>query len=198
MRKVSGGVTSVLRRPLRVPQPALIHLNGRLQPAGGSTSRRTATSPCWEGNGWFFSGRRAARPSDYRYTDPFAQAELRAAGAPALRSSASDWLAARGAAYLFVVAPDKETIYPRVHAGRVLTRVGPRSRLDQLVAYLAPRTHGTLISSTCGTRCWRARQHERLYHKTDTHWNDRGAFLAYRPDRDGRRPDSRHPVAAQR
>ena len=56
-------------------------------------------------------------------------------------------------------------------------RVGAETRTDALVRYLRRRTR-PCPSSTCGRRCMAAKSGERLYHRTDTHWNDRGAFAA--------------------
>ncbi|MEI9865259.1 MAG: alginate O-acetyltransferase [Limisphaerales bacterium] len=55
-----------------------------------------------------------------------------------------DWLAKRGIAYLFVVAPDKQTIYPE-ELPIWVTKVGPQTKLDQFVAYM--HEHSTV-------RCW--------------------------------------------
>ena len=88
---------------------------------------------------------------------------------------ARDWCRARGIAYVFTIAPDKHVIYPEI----------PRRSRPPADAALARRSgfHGArrtpASSSTSGRRCWRRKSHERLFHQTDTHWNDRGAFVAY-------------------
>lgn len=86
------------------------------------------------------------------------------------------WLGERGVRFLFVVAPDKETIYPeRLPAGFHVP--GARSRLDLLVEDLSAR----------GVSCLDLRPalkaskgEDLLYHAHDTHWNDLGAFVAHR------------------
>ena len=46
-----------------------------------------------------------------------------------------DWLARRGIAYLFVVTPDKHTIYPEELPDWVV-KVHPQTKLDQFIAYM--------------------------------------------------------------
>lgn len=92
-----------------------------------------------------------------------------------------DWLAARGVRYLLVIAPNKHTIYPEFLPDHV-NRVGDLSRTDQLVAYL--RAHGSVEVADTRHALLAARKagpEVRLYHRTDTHWNDLGAFRAYEP-----------------
>jgi hypothetical protein len=87
---------------------------------------------------------------------------------------ARDWLRARHVAYVFVVAPDKPAIYEEAMP-RTLARIGALSRTDQLMTTL--QDTGFAID----LRPWllEAKARERIYHQTDTHWNDRGAQVAY-------------------
>jgi alginate O-acetyltransferase complex protein AlgJ len=87
---------------------------------------------------------------------------------------ARDWLRARGVAYVFVVAPDKHVLYAE-HMPPTLERVGDLSRTDQL--YTTLQDTGVAVD----LRPWlfEAKSRERIYHQTDTHWNDRGALIAY-------------------
>jgi len=87
------------------------------------------------------------------------------------------WLAERGIRYLVVVAPDKETIYPEFMPP-ALRPVRAESRLDQLLADL--RLHSKVDIVDLRAALWQAKAGERLYHKTDTHWNDAGALVASR------------------
>ena len=90
---------------------------------------------------------------------------------------------ARGAAFLVVIAPDKQTVYPDLLPPE-LPPPRPVARLDALTARLreegvqvadvrpalrAARAPGSLFSR------WP------LYWRTDTHWNSLGAMLAARP-----------------
>jgi hypothetical protein len=87
------------------------------------------------------------------------------------------WLAERGIGYLVVVAPNKETIYPEYMPSNV-KRLRTETRLDQLMADL--RANSKVQSLDLREPLRQAKQHERVYHLTDTHWNDAGAQVAYR------------------
>jgi alginate O-acetyltransferase complex protein AlgJ len=61
---------------------------------------------------------------------------------------------------------------------RRIHRVRPESRLDQLVAHL--RAHSTVELLDLREPLRAAKPRIRVFQRTDTHWNDPGAFLAYR------------------
>ena len=86
-----------------------------------------------------------------------------------------DWMQARGIAYVFVLAPDKHEVYPELLPASV-RRVGVESRSDALVRYL--REHSTVPVLDLRETLSAAKGRERIYHRTDTHWNDRGAYAA--------------------
>jgi hypothetical protein len=86
------------------------------------------------------------------------------------------WLAGRGCRYLLFVPPDKQTIYPE-HTDPTLRPLHAESRLDQLVRHL--RQHSTVPVLDIREAMHEAKSRERLYHMTDSHWNDRGAFVGY-------------------
>ncbi|MGD0768017.1 MAG: hypothetical protein ABSB42_07460 [Tepidisphaeraceae bacterium] len=88
------------------------------------------------------------------------------------------WLAARGIPYLVVVPPDKQTIYPE-RLPPELTPVRPESRLDQLVNRLR-QSHSPIHFLDLRPALLAAKPYGLLYHRTDTHWNDSGAFVGYR------------------
>jgi hypothetical protein len=106
---------------------------------------------------------------------PFAQHDLQRWGA--IHQKRHDDLVAMGAHYLFVVAPDKQTIYRDYmpHAYRN-TKRGP-SRLDQLYGYL--QKHTSVPCLDLRPVLAEGRKKERVYHRTDAHWNDVGSFLGY-------------------
>jgi hypothetical protein len=110
----------------------------------------------------------------YRAEQPFTPAELEQ-WRRALESR-HDWLAARGIGYLFVAAPNKDSIYPEFMPARV-RRAHAQSRLDQLVAHLGPRSRVPLLDLRHALLA--AKGEDRLYRTTDTHWNDRGVRVAY-------------------
>ena len=88
---------------------------------------------------------------------------------------ANGWLQARHVAYVFTIAPDKHVLYPEEMPSSV-SRVSDLSRTDQLLTALQDAGFAVdLRPALVG-----AKAKERIYQRTDTHWNDRGAFAAYR------------------
>ena len=83
----------------------------------------------------------------------------------------------RGAKYVFVVAPNKESIYPEHLPSWIGPRVGP-TRLDQLMAHMKSAPEVTVIDLRTTLRD--AKSESVVYYKADTHWNTRGAYAAYR------------------
>jgi hypothetical protein len=125
-------------------------------------------------DGWLFYA--AERSTDYyRNTSPFTARELARWRDDLAERKA--WLAQRGIRYLVVVAPNKESIYPE-YMPAALAPVQTGSRLDQLVAELAREPAIDVLDLRPALR--EARTSQRLYHVTDTHWNDAGAVVANR------------------
>jgi len=124
-------------------------------------------------DGWlFYAGEHTLE--DYRGLRPFSEDEL-ARWAEVLQAR-KDWLAARGISYLVIPCPDKHTIYGD-YLPASLNRVNPTTRLDQLYDYCRRHTTVELVDFRDVLR--RARETERVYHKTDTHWNQAGGYEAY-------------------
>ena len=88
-----------------------------------------------------------------------------------------DWLAARGTHYVFVLAPEKSTIYPELLPPRLQPGSAP-TRADQLFAWL--HAHSTLDALDLREALSAAKTGEQVYYRTDTHWNNVGGFVAYR------------------
>lgn len=82
-----------------------------------------------------------------------------------------------GARYVLVIAPDKESIYPEHLPAWIGPKLGP-SRLDQLMDYLNSASEVTVIDLRRSLIANKGS--DDLYYKTDTHWNPRGAYAAYR------------------
>jgi alginate O-acetyltransferase complex protein AlgJ len=123
-------------------------------------------------DGWlFYAG--DGGTEDIVSTVPFTHAELEAWRTTLEHTR--DWMQARGIAYVFVLAPDKHEVYPELLPASI-RRVGNESRSDALVRYL--RDHSTVPVLDLRETLSAAKGYERLYHRTDTHWNDRGAFAA--------------------
>jgi hypothetical protein len=123
-------------------------------------------------DGWLFYADDGAM-ADYAEAAPFTSAELEQ-WRDTLQDT-SDWLRAQGIAYVFVIAPDKHVIYPEYMPETI--RRAAISRIDELVSHL--REHSTVRVVDLRPPLLAAKTRERLYHRTDTHWNDRGAFVGY-------------------
>ncbi|MBI3491591.1 MAG: hypothetical protein HY047_07420 [Acidobacteria bacterium] len=123
-------------------------------------------------DGWLFY-------ADDGSIDDFAQIDPMTPGAIAnwrkAIARARDWLRGRGVAYVFTVAPDKHVIYAE-EMPSTLMRVGDLSRTDQL--FTALQDLGVAVDVRPAV--FKAKARERIYQRTDTHWNDRGALAAYR------------------
>jgi hypothetical protein len=87
-----------------------------------------------------------------------------------------DWLARRGEKYIFVVAPNKESIYPEFLPTWVV-KLGRPGKLDQFVAYM--RAHSTVPVLDLRPSLLAAKKDAPTFFKTDTHWNSFGAFIGY-------------------
>jgi len=89
----------------------------------------------------------------------------------------SDFLAARGIRYLVLIPPNKETVYADEMPDRFRPKLRP-GRLDQLLGALQRRT--SVATLDLRPALAEARRAGLAYQRTDTHWNDRGAFAAAR------------------
>jgi alginate O-acetyltransferase complex protein AlgJ len=88
-----------------------------------------------------------------------------------------DWLARRGIRFLLVLACDKHVVYPESMPRSIVRHRRPY-RLDELAEYL--QANWTLKVVNLRDALQAARSTGRLYHRTDTHWNDLGAYVGYR------------------
>jgi alginate O-acetyltransferase complex protein AlgJ len=125
-------------------------------------------------SGWlFFAGDEAL--ASYRAVRPFTKPEL--TGWQERMEQRRDWLAQRGIRFLVVIAPNKETIYPEYMPAR-LNRVGEATRLDQLVRHMQTRSIVAIVDPREALRS--AKASGVVYFRTDTHWNDAGAWVLHR------------------
>jgi hypothetical protein len=79
--------------------------------------------------------------------------------------------------YLVFICPEKQDIYPEFMPDG-LPVPGSRSHLDDLIDRLQ-KTHSPVHIIDIRPQLLEAKTHERLFKKTDTHWNDLGAYVAY-------------------
>ncbi|MCE9605034.1 MAG: hypothetical protein K8U03_09050 [Planctomycetia bacterium] len=125
-------------------------------------------------NGWlYFSGH--CMKEDYTATLPLRDVELEQ-WAQVVEARAA-WLAERGCLYVLMFAPNPHTIYPENVPERI-GRQGRRSRLDQLKERLAGVKNLEFIDLRDDLIAAKGRM--QTYQRTDTHWNDYGAYVAYR------------------
>ncbi len=112
---------------------------------------------------------------DYTQTEPFTESQLEVWRQ--MIDRADRWLAARGIKYLFVIAPDKPMIYPEFTPDTVV-RLRSDFRMDQLIAYMKSRSPVEILDLR--KPLLEAKSSELLYHRYDTHWNDRGGLVGAR------------------
>ena len=85
-----------------------------------------------------------------------------------------DWLAQKGCKFLFVLLPDKQTIYPE-YLPDYIRQNAARTRADQLADYLHQFSDITFIDARPLLK--KTKSLGTLYYLTDTHWNDLGAWI---------------------
>ena len=86
------------------------------------------------------------------------------------------WYRERGAAYIFLITPDKQSIYSE-YLPRILQQTKKESRLDHLLAGKPPEERKVVLDIRA--RLLEGKSEGRLYDMTDTHWNHRGAYFAH-------------------
>jgi hypothetical protein len=86
------------------------------------------------------------------------------------------WLKERGIAYLYMIAPNKQSIYPEFLPGHY-RKFRQASRLDQLLTGSPDTISEPLLDVRPYLR--QEKSTVRLYDKSDTHWNYHGALVAY-------------------
>ncbi len=106
---------------------------------------------------------------DTRKCRPFSPTEL--VRCQELIDGHTRWCAERGIRYIFLITPDKQTIYPELY---------PRKRsirLDQLLDHM--RTHSQAVCPDLRGPLLQAKAEHEVYFRTDSHWNDYGAYACY-------------------
>lgn len=83
-----------------------------------------------------------------------------------------------GANYLVAIAPNKESLYPEFLPGRFAGTAG-----TTMLEAMNTRMHDSPMTDhflDLGETLRQAKTTGRIYFKTDSHWNPRGAYFAYR------------------
>jgi hypothetical protein len=94
----------------------------------------------------------------------------------ALLEKRRDWLARQGICYVFVIPPDKHTIYPE-YLPDWMVKTGSVTKLDQFFGYM--KTNSTVKVIDLRPSLLLAKKVRRTFLQSDTHWNQYGAFIGY-------------------
>ena len=86
------------------------------------------------------------------------------------------WLAERGICYLFVLSPDKKTIYSEFLPERVSPAKG-ETRGEKFLGYMQENSDVPILDLRGAL--FEAKRHRQVYLSTDTHWNRYGHFVGY-------------------
>ncbi|MDK9708856.1 MAG: hypothetical protein OEL83_17580 [Desulforhopalus sp.] len=88
-----------------------------------------------------------------------------------------NWLAAQGIHYLFLIPPNKSMIYPEF----LPERISSRQRVNTLERFQEVLASDPAFPGNIDLRpvLLAAKEKERIYHKSDTHWNAVGGYAAY-------------------
>jgi hypothetical protein len=82
----------------------------------------------------------------------------------------------RNITLLLVISPNKATIYPDKLPDEI-QKLHPQSKLDVFTAYI--QQHGPPVLIDLRPALQQGRKKQDIYYKTDTHWNQYGAFISY-------------------
>jgi alginate O-acetyltransferase complex protein AlgJ len=127
-------------------------------------------------HGWYYYSAED-NIEDYRGQIKFTEAELKRMADKI--EERRRWLAAFGCRYLLVIVPTKWEIYPEFMPANI-NRASTESRLDQVVVYLRKHSSVDFLELRTVLLEEKAKDGRLLYHSTDTHWNQLGAFIAVR------------------
>lgn len=86
------------------------------------------------------------------------------------------WLKKQGKSYLFVVAPNKESVYPEFLPDWLQSGLAASTKLDQFLDYM--RQHSDVPVLDLRPTLIKGRERAETYFKNDSHWNDYGGYLA--------------------
>lgn len=158
---------------------ALVHYGSRLQMArtGAPTNHDVVVGP----DKWLFYDQYYV-PGQPHFADLLGKDPMSGAQLETIATHLSDIehaLSACGIPFYFVIAPDKQTVYPEKLGAHVAP--GTQTEADQLTAYLhdnAPRLR--VIDLRRPLIEAKASAPFEIYKRTDSHWNSLGGFYGYR------------------
>lgn len=151
---------------------ALLGLHGSIRDELGLVN---AGDEAVEGrDGWYFLSQGGRMQEDFE------------GRAPLSTEDAADWARrlglvaaeaeAPGVMFHVMIAPDKQTVYPD-RVSSAFRHAPERTRRARLVPSL--RAAGLDVTDAAPALLEASEGDETLYHRTDTHWTARGAFVAY-------------------
>lgn len=85
-----------------------------------------------------------------------------------------------GIKFIITIPPDKQSIYPEFLPASINVRGTHGKRLDQIIDFLRSKQSTVEILDLRGEMLAHKNDSIPIFMKTDTHWNDYGAYLAYR------------------
>ena len=149
----------------------LIHWHGQLEIA--VFRKKTANEVVWGTDGWlYYYPPKPGHDPPSRGPRLFSQQELE--NLRHILECRRDWLACRSINYLFVVAPNKQSIYPEYLPSWL--KLPSPTRLDQFLLYMS--NHSTVAILDLRPPLKRGKGLAPTYYRTDSHWNSFGGFIA--------------------
>ncbi len=131
-------------------------------------------------DGWLFLG--SIKTGYSKYSDPIGDAmNINLYTEKELQDFAErltvlrDWLASKGIQYVYMVAPNKHTIYFD-KLPQYVKKKNKYSAMDQLLGYLSEHTDVEVVDLR--PALLEARKEGDVYFRTDTHWNNYGTNVA--------------------
>ena len=122
-------------------------------------------------DGWYFYTQESS-VEDFLGTNRFSANELKSL-ADKMQVVHDAWKE-KGTEFIFVCAPNKESVYSEYLPAGFNEPNGP-TRRSELIDYLKANTDVTVVNPYPELK---NRRDYQWYYKTDTHWNDAGGFLA--------------------
>ncbi|MFC1733288.1 hypothetical protein ACFL6I_23565, partial [candidate division KSB1 bacterium] len=122
---------------------------------------------------WFFAGE-PKLIEDYRCIYPLNEEQLKRIRQNLL--ARIKWFNEKGIKYYIIIPPNKNNIYPEFLPDYI-RKVSTKSKLDQVLKYLENDTEIKIIDVRPVLKS--AKKRQQIYFKSDTHWNQIGAYLGY-------------------
>ena len=124
-------------------------------------------------DGWFFYG-----DSIKDYSEDSSVSSVRMKRIISMMSDRLEWCEENGIKLYFVIAPNKNTIYPEYMPESV--KKAENKTVDAVLDAIRANTNLTVIDTREGLLAAKEQYpDENLFYKLDTHWNNHGGFAAY-------------------